>query len=115
MNAPTGFFSSTEPLKYAGPASRDPMSFRFYDKDRVVLGKKMEDHLRFAVAYWHSFTWPGGDPFGGETFMRPWMHGTDEMALARAKADVAFDLFRILDVPFFCFHDRDIAPEGKTL
>ncbi|MBS9478520.1 xylose isomerase [Ancylobacter radicis] len=115
MNASSGFFPSAEPLKYAGPDSRDPFSFRWYDKDRVVLGKRMEDHLRFAVAYWHSFTWPGGDPFGGETFLRPWMHGADEMTLARAKADVAFDLFRILDVPFFAFHDRDIAPEGASL
>ena len=109
------FFPSIDKLKYAGPESRDPLAFHWYDKDRVVLGKRMEDHLRFAVAYWHSFTWPGGDPFGGETFLRPWMHGTDELALARAKADVAFELFDILDVPFFAFHDRDIAPEGKTL
>lgn len=99
MNAPAHFFPVAEPLKYAGPESRDPFTFRWYDKDRVVLGKRMEDHLRFAVAYWHSFTWPGGDPFGGETFFRPWMHGSDDMALARAKADVAFDLFRVLDVP----------------
>ena len=109
------FFPAIDKLKYAGPESRDPLAFHWYDKDRVVLGKRMEDHLRFAVAYWHSFTWPGGDPFGGETFLRPWMHGTDELALARAKADVAFELFDILDVPFFAFHDRDIAPEGATL
>ncbi len=115
MTSPTGFFPTTAPLKYAGPESRDPFSFRWYDKERVVLGKRMEDHLRFAVAYWHSFTWPGGDPFGGETFFRPWMHGADEMSLARAKADIAFELFNILDVPFFAFHDRDIAPEGATL
>ncbi len=75
----------------------------------------MEDHLRFAVAYWHSFTWPGGDPFGGATFERPWFHGSDELSLAKAKADVAFDLFRILGAPFFAFHDRDVAPEGATL
>jgi len=115
MNAPARFFEGTRPLRYAGPDSRDPMSFRWYDKDRVVLGKRMEDHLRFSVAYWHSFTWPGGDPFGGETFLRPWMHGAGEMDLAKAKADVAFELFRILDVPFFAFHDRDIAPEAASL
>ncbi|HSI40989.1 MAG TPA: xylose isomerase [Xanthobacteraceae bacterium] len=115
MNAAPRFFAPTEPLRYAGPESTDPFSYRWYDKDRLVLGKRMEDHLRFAVAYWHSFCWPGGDPFGGETFLRPWMHGSDEMALARAKADVAFELFRVLDVPFFCFHDRDIAPEGGSL
>ncbi|MCJ8141992.1 xylose isomerase [Ancylobacter sp. A5.8] len=115
INAPAHFFANSEPLKYAGRDSRDPLTFRWYDKDKVVLGKTMEEHLRFAVAYWHSFTWPGGDPFGGETFLRPWMHGSDEMALAKAKADVAFELFRILDVPYFAFHDRDIAPEGKSL
>ena len=115
INAPARFFANSEPLKFAGRDSRDPLTFRWYDKNKVVLGKTMEEHLRFAVAYWHSFTWPGGDPFGGETFLRPWMHGSDEMALARAKADVAFELFRILDVPFFAFHDRDIAPEGKSL
>lgn len=113
MNA--RFFPEIAPLKYAGPTSRDTFVYRWYDKNRMVLGKRMEDHLRFAVAYWHSFTWPGGDPFGGETFLRPWMHGSDEMELARAKAEVAFELFRILDVPFFAFHDRDIAPEGKSL
>jgi xylose isomerase len=75
----------------------------------------MEDHLRFAVCYWHSFTWPGGDPFGGETFNRSWMHDPDPMAGARQKADVAFEMFRLLNVPFFTFHDRDIAPEGATL
>ena len=80
-----------------------------------VLGKRMEDHLRFAVCYWHSFTWPGLDPFGGETFMRPWMHTDDPMEGARQKADVAFEMFRLLGVPFFTFHDRDIAPEGATL
>lgn len=111
----TGFFRRTDVIGYAGPDSTDPLSFRFYDKDRVVLGKTMEQHLRFAVAYWHSLVWPGGDPFGGETFLRPWAQPGDAMAQAMAKAEVAFELFRLLDVPFFCFHDRDVAPEGATL
>jgi xylose isomerase len=111
MTAP--FFARSEPLRYEGPDSRNDLAYRWYDKDQVVLGRRMEDHLRFAVAYWHSFVWPGSDPFGGETFQRPWMG--DDMAAARAKADVAFEFFRLLDVPFFCFHDRDIAPEGATL
>lgn len=111
----TDFFTTAEPLRYEGPESRSPLAFRWYDKDRVVLGQRMEDHLRFAVAYWHSFCWPGTDPFGGDTFRRPWMRGGDTMEGARQKADVAFELFRLLDVPFFCFHDRDIAPEGATL
>jgi len=77
-----------------------------------VMGKRMEDHLRFAVAYWHSFAWPGGDPFGGQTFDRPWFG--DSMALARLKADVAFEMFDILNAPFYCFHDADVRPEGAT-
>jgi xylose isomerase len=109
------FFGDIQPVRYAGPDSTDPMSFRWYDRTRKVLGKTMEEHLRFAVCYWHSFTWPGGDPFGGETFLRDWMHGRDEIAMAKAKADVAFDLFRILGVPFYTFHDRDVAPEGSSL
>jgi xylose isomerase len=81
----------------------------------MVLGKRMQDQLRVAVCYWHSFGWPGTDPFGGDTFRRPWHAGGDAMAQARDKADVAFEMFRLLGVPFFTFHDRDIAPEGATL
>ena len=109
------FFTQEAPIRFEGRESRNPLAFRWYDRDRMVLGKTMEAQLRFAVAYWHALAWPGGDPFGGETFLRPWMHGSDEMALARRKAEVGFDLFRLLDVPFFCFHDRDVAPEGATL
>ena len=109
----TGFFKRQEPIRYEGPDSADPLSFRWYDPDRLVLGKRMEDHLRFSVCYWHSFNWPGTDAFGGQTFDRPWFGtGLDD---ARLKADVAFELFTLLRVPFFSFHDRDIAPEGKTL
>ncbi len=111
----SAFFSRSEPIVFKGPESGDPLAFRFYDKDRTVAGKRMEDWLRFAVAYWHSLVWPGGDPFGGETFGRPWHRPGDAMERARAKADVAFELFRLLDAPFFCFHDRDVAPEGATL
>jgi xylose isomerase len=115
VNAPARFFETTAPISYGGPQAPSPLAFRWYDKDRIVQGKRLEEHLRFAVCYWHSFCWVGSDPFGGETFLRPWHHGTDAMALARAKADVAFELFRLLDVPFFTFHDVDAAPEGKTL
>jgi xylose isomerase len=107
------YFGAVAPVRFGGPDSRDPLSFRFYEPDRLVLGKRMEDHLRVAVAYWHSFCWPGGDPFGGQTFERPWFG--DTMDAARARADAAFDLFDILGAPFFCFHDRDAAPEGATL
>ena len=113
MTAP--FFTRNEPLTLAPGNTGEELAYRWYDPERLVLGKRMEDHLRFAVCYWHSFTWPGGDPFGGETFMRPWMHVDDPMEGARMKADVAFEMFRLLGVPFFTFHDRDIAPEGATL
>jgi len=109
----TDFFKGVAPVRYEGPQSSNPLAYRHYDKDALVLGKRMEDHIRPAVAYWHSFAWEGGDPFGGRTFDRPWFGGG--MDKARLKADVAFELFDLLDVPFFCFHDADIAPEGATL
>jgi xylose isomerase len=111
----TRFFRRDEPIVFEPGVAGEGLAYRWYDPDRLVLGKRMEDQLRFAVCYWHSFTWPGGDPFGGETFMRPWMHVADPMDGAQMKADVAFEMFRLLGVPFFTFHDRDIAPEGATL
>lgn len=106
----TTFFGDLAPLTYAPDAAE--LSFRHYNPDEMLMGKRMEDHLRFACAYWHSFAWPGGDPFGGQTFDRPWFGET--MADARLKADVAFEMFDLLNVPFFCFHDADIRPEGAT-
>jgi xylose isomerase len=101
----TDFFKGLSPVKFEGAGSGNPLAYRHYDKDALVMGKRMEDHIRPAIAYWHSFAWEGGDPFGGRTFDRPWF----------GEADVAFELFELLDAPFFCFHDRDIAPEGQTL
>lgn len=110
----TSYFANVAPIVYEGPASTNPLAFKWYDRDRLVLGKRMEEHLRFAVCYWHSFCWNGLDPFGGDTFMRPWQHMADPMAAAKAKADVAFEFFSKLGAPFYCFHDRDVAPEGAT-
>ncbi len=115
MSASSRFFAIDTPVRYAGPEAETPRAFRWYDKDRVVAGRRLEDHLRFAVCYWHSFGWVGDDPFGGETFLRPWHHRADPMAAAKEKAEVAFELFRLLDVPFFTFHDADVAPEGAGL
>jgi xylose isomerase len=109
----TDFFKGIKPVKYKGPRSKDPLAYRFYNKDEVVMGKTMEEHIRPAIAYWHTFAWEGGDPFGGRTFDRPWFG--KGMEGARLKADVAFELFELLDMPFFCFHDVDIAPEGNSL
>ena len=108
----TGFFGDIERIPYEGPGSDSELAFRHYDPDEKVLGKRLEDHLRFAVAYWHSFAWPGGDPFGGQTFERPWFG--DSMEDAKLKADVAFEMFTALGVPFFCFHDADVRPEGGS-
>ena len=108
----TAFFGDIKPIQYEGPDSASPLAYRFYNKDELVLGKRMEDHLRFAVAYWHSFAWEGGDPFGGQTFDRPWFGPT--MEHARLKADVAFEMFSLLGTPYYCFHDADIRPEGDS-
>ena len=106
----TGFFDGIAPIVFEGADSTNPMAFHHYNPDEVVLGKRMEDHLRFAVAYWHSFAWEGGDPFGGQTFERPW-YPQDDMARAKLKADVAFEMFDILNAPYFCWHDADLRPE----
>ncbi|RME17473.1 MAG: xylose isomerase [Alphaproteobacteria bacterium] len=105
----TGFFP-VDRIPYEGPDSTNPLAFRHYDKDEMVMGKRLEDHLRFAVAYWHSFAYEGQDPFGGPTFLRPWFPN-DSMERARLKADVAFEMFSALGVPFYCFHDADIRPD----
>ena len=106
----TDFFAGIDPITYAPHAPAEKLAFRHYNPDEIVAGKRMEDHLRFAVAWWHSFAWPGGDPFGGQTFERPWFG--DTMALAKLKADAAFELFALLGQPYYCFHDADIRPEG---
>jgi xylose isomerase len=106
----TGFFNDIAPVKFEGENSTNPLAYRHYNPDEVILGKRMEEHLRFAVAWWHSFAWEGGDPFGGLTFERPW-HPQDNMANARLKADVAFEMFEILGTPFYCWHDADLRPD----
>lgn len=113
--ASSGFFSQTEPVAYEGPDSHNPLAFHWYQPEKLVLGKTMADHLRFAGAYWHSLAWPGNDPFGGQTFDRDWFSLSDPMKAARRKVEVAFDLFTLARLPFYCFHDRDAAPEGATL
>ena len=109
------FFPDIDRIPYEGPDSVNPLAFRYYDRDRQVLGKRMEDHLRFAVCYWHTYCWDGGDPFGGKTFLRPWQGHPEPMAGARMKAEVAFEFVAKLGAPFYCFHDRDIAPEGASV
>jgi len=114
MNQP--FFPDVPgPIPFGGLGSDDPLTYKVYQPDRLVLGKRMADHLRIAVCYWHSFNWPGSDVFGVGTFDRPWLDPRLEpMLAARAKLEAAFELFEKLGVPYFCFHDRDIAPAGAT-
>jgi xylose isomerase len=112
----TGFFGAIEKIPFDRDAAAGTLAFRHYHPDEIVMGKRMEDHLRFAVCYWHNFAWPGGDPFGGQTFDRPWFadRAGDTMEAAKLKADIAFEMFTALGVPFYCFHDADVRPEGKS-
>ncbi len=112
----TGFFGEVTKIPFEGIESTNPLAFRHYNPDEIVMGKRMKDHLRFAVCYWHNFAWPGGDPFGGQTFERPWFADKmgDTMEAAKLKADVAFEMFTALGVPYFCFHDADVRPEGSN-
>jgi len=103
-----------ERIKYEGKESRNPLAFKWYDPGRVIMDKTMEEHLRFAVAYWHTFKNAGADPFGDPTMDRAWNRFDDPMDRAYATCDAAFEFFNIINVPFYCFHDRDLAPEGET-
>jgi xylose isomerase len=102
------------PIPFGGLGSTDPLSFKVYQPDRMVLGKRMEDHLRPGVCFWHSFAWAGIDMFGLGTLDRPWLTAADEMEGARWKLATAFEFFAKLGTPYYCFHDRDVAPEGSS-
>ena len=112
----SAFFTDVpERIGYGGPDSTDPLQYTVYQPDRLVRGKRMADHLRIAVCLWHSFNWPGSDVFGVGTFDRPWLAaGQDVATAAKEKLDAAFEFIEKLGVPFFTFHDRDVAPEGRT-
>lgn len=110
----TEYFSDVKKIVYEGRESDNPLSFKFYDKNKMVAGKSMAEHLRFAVAYWHTFRGTGADPFGAGTFVQPWEQLKTPMDRARATCDAAFEFITKLDVPYYCFHDRDIAPEGAS-
>jgi len=109
------FFPEVSKIKYEGPDSKNPLAFRHYNASEVVEGKTMKEHLRFAVCYWHTFRGMGGDPFGPGCAQRPWEDGTDSLEMALKRVDVAFEFIDKLGAPFYCFHDRDVSPEGKDL
>jgi xylose isomerase len=108
------FFDGIGRIRFGGLDSDDPLSFKVYEPDRLVLGKRMAEHLRVAVCMWHSFNWPGSDVFGLGTFDRPWLEAADGMAAARTKVAAAFEFIEKLGVPFFTFHDWDVAPEAAS-
>ena len=107
-------FPDISPIKYEGPDSDNPLAYQYYNKDQMVLGKRMEDHLRMAVCYWHTFCWDGADIFGGGTFDRPWQSGNNDRDAALAKMAAAFEFFTKLDLPHYCFHDVDVAAASET-
>ena len=111
------YFDAISTIEYEGPESSNPLAFRFYDKDKLVMGKRLEEHLRFAVCYWHNFCWDGKDIFGlgTGTMNRPWHQPGDAMAMARLKMDSAFEFMAKLGAPYWCWHDYDIAPEGASI
>ena len=108
-------FPDIKKIVYEGPESKNPLAFHHYDENAVVEGKTMKDHFRFSVAYWHTMRGMGSDPFGPGTAFRPWEAATDGVENAQNRAKVAFEFIEKLGAPFYCFHDRDVAPEGKTL
>ena len=109
------YFKNIPKIKYEGKDSDNPLAFKFYDPEEIVGNKTMREHLRFSAAYWHTYMGTGADPFGMGTMQRPWNTVSDQMELARTKMRACFELNEKLGMPFFCFHDRDIAPEGNTL
>ncbi|EPO6576475.1 xylose isomerase [Escherichia coli] len=109
------YFDKVDRVRFAGPKNDNPLVFRHYNPDEIVLGKRMADHLRFAACYWHNFCWNGADMFGAGSFDRPWQAAGDALEMAKRKADVAFEFFYKLNVPYYCFHDVDVSPEGASL
>ncbi len=108
-------FSQIRQIHFEGPTSKNPLAFKHYNSEEIVAGKTMREHLRFSVVYWHTFRGTGSDPFGAGTMQRPWDDGSNSVANAQKRARVAFEFIEKLGAPFYAFHDRDIAPEGKTL
>ncbi len=111
----TEFFKNIGKIKYEGRESDNPLAFKWYDEDRVVAGKPLKEHMRFAVAYWHTLVNKGGDPFGAPTETLPWDKSEDAITRAKDKMDAAFEFITKLGVPYYCFHDIDIVDEAPTL
>ena len=115
MKKSRAHFPSIPAIPYEGPGTDNPLAFRHYNPDEVIEGRTMAEHLRFSIAYWHAFRGTGSDPFGPGTIVRPWEAGRDPIGVAKVRLEAAFEFFQKIRAPFYCFHDRDIAPEGRTL
>ena len=105
------YFKGIKKIEFEGKESKNPLAFKFYDAKRKIAGKTMEEHLRFATAYWHSFCADGSDPFGSPTIVHPF-HNSDPMKQAMARSDAAFEFFTKLGTPYYCFHDIDVSVEA---
>ncbi len=108
------YFKEITTIPFEGRYSKTPLAFKYYDSEQLVAGKPMKEHLRFAMSYWHTLTGEGSDMFGSGTFERPW-NALSGLELSKARATAAFELMQKLDIPYFCFHDLDVAPEGSSL
>jgi xylose isomerase len=108
-------FPNVAKIKFEGAQSKNPLAFKYYNPDEIVAGKTMRDHLRFAVVYWHTFRGTGSDPFGAGTMQRPWDDGSNSVSNAQKRVRAAFEFIEKLGAPYYCFHDRDVAPEGRNL
>ena len=109
------YFEGIGKINYEGPESKNPLAFKYYNPDEVVMGKTMKEHCKFAMSYWHTLTYMGNDPFGGATMHRPWDQSEDAMKIAKERVHASFEFMDKMQIPFFCFHDVDVAPRGKTL
>lgn len=109
------YYDKIERINYEGTQTDNPFAFRHYNPSQIILGKTMAEHLRLSICYWHTFCWAGTDMFGSNSFQYPWQTGSDPLANAKAKADVAFEFFYKMNVPFYAFHDVDVAPEGNSI
>ena len=109
------YYDKIERINYEGTQTDNPFAFRHYNPNQIILGKTMAEHLRLSICYWHTFCWAGTDMFGSGAFHYPWQTGSDPLANAKAKADIAFEFFYKMNVPFYAFHDVDVAPEGNSI
>lgn len=115
MKKAKAHFPKIKTIAYEGPKSANALAFKHYNPGEVIDGRTLQEHLRFSIAYWHAFRGAGVDPFGSATITRSWEQGRDPVSIAKTRMDAAFEFFTKIQAPLWCFHDRDIAPEGRTL